>query len=69
MIDYSRTITPICCHAYRINRVELFLYNYCIDRVCRLCLYPYLIIIIIIGIGDSKGGPGGGMAPLLKNNF
>ena len=21
MIDYSRSITPICCHAYRINRV------------------------------------------------
>ena len=21
MIDYSRKITPICCHAYRVNRV------------------------------------------------
>ena len=21
MSDYSRTITPICCHAYRVNRV------------------------------------------------
>ena len=22
MIDYSRKITPICCHAYRVNRVR-----------------------------------------------
>ena len=21
MIDYSRNITPICCHAHRVNRV------------------------------------------------
>ena len=21
MIDYSRKITPICCHAYRVNRL------------------------------------------------
>ena len=21
MIDYSRKITPICCHAYRVNRI------------------------------------------------
>ena len=21
MSDYSRKITPICCHAYRVNRV------------------------------------------------
>ena len=21
MIDYSRKLTPICCHAYRVNRV------------------------------------------------
>ena len=21
MIDYSRKITPICCHAYRVNLV------------------------------------------------
>ena len=21
MIDYSRKITPICCHAYRVNHV------------------------------------------------
>ena len=22
MIDYSRKITPICCHAYRVNHVR-----------------------------------------------
>ena len=33
MSDYSRKITPICCHAYRINRVWEEAENRCVNRL------------------------------------
>ena len=33
MSDYSRTITPICCHAYRVNRVWEVAENRWVNRL------------------------------------
>ena len=33
MIDYSRKITPICCHAYRVNRVWEEAENWWVNRL------------------------------------
>ena len=33
MSDYSRKITPICCHAYRINRVWKEAENWWVNRL------------------------------------
>ena len=33
MNDYSRKITPICCHAYRVNRVWLEAENRWVNRL------------------------------------
>ena len=33
MIDYSRKITPICCHAYRVNRVWEEVENRWVNRL------------------------------------
>ena len=33
MSDYSRKITPICCHAYRVNRVWEEAENWWVNRL------------------------------------
>ena len=33
MSDYARKITPICCHAYRVNRVWEEAENWWVDRL------------------------------------
>ena len=33
MIDYSRKITPICCHTYRVNRVQEEAENWWVNRL------------------------------------
>ena len=33
MIDYSRKITPICCHAYRVNRIWEVAENRLVNRL------------------------------------
>ena len=33
MGDYSRKITPICCHAYRVNRVWEVAENRLVNRL------------------------------------
>ena len=33
IIDYSQKITPICCHAYRVNRLWEEAENQRVDRI------------------------------------
>ena len=33
MSDYSRKITPICCHAYRVNRIWEEAENWWVNRL------------------------------------
>ena len=33
IIDYSQKITPICCHAYRVNHLREEAENRCVDRI------------------------------------
>ena len=45
MSDYSRKITPICCHAYRVNRVWEEADNRWVNRltIVVLNLKPFVV--------------------------